>query len=274
MLESALSNSESSDCNLRRSSSPLSRAARSFSHFVPRRIDRDGRPKELLARGEHKSIQTDRVILVPGPESEVQVVRDIYRFFTHERRTERQIAAWLNTSGLRTDLGRPWTPGTVHEVLTNPKYAGGNVYNRRSFKLKRKRVKNPPEMWIRRDNAFSPLVTAEEFSEALRIIQSRCAHLSNEELLERLKQLLARYGTLSGILIDEADDMPSSTAYRYRFGSLVRAYTLIGYSPARDLSFVEVNRALRQHHARQMLRIVLELRDGGATVYQHPPPIC
>jgi DNA invertase Pin-like site-specific DNA recombinase len=45
-------------------------------------IDRDGRPKELLARGQHKSIQTDRVILVPGPEDEVQVVREIYRIFT------------------------------------------------------------------------------------------------------------------------------------------------------------------------------------------------
>jgi DNA invertase Pin-like site-specific DNA recombinase len=84
-------------------------------------VDRDGRPKELLGRGEHKSIQTDHVILVPGPESEVQVIREIYRFFTHERKTERQIAGWLNAAGLKTDLGRPWTRGSVHEVLTNPK---------------------------------------------------------------------------------------------------------------------------------------------------------
>jgi hypothetical protein len=47
-------------------------------------------------------------------------------------------------------------------------------------------------MWIRRDSAFSPLVTVDEFGEALRIIQSRCAHLTNEELLERLKHLLSR----------------------------------------------------------------------------------
>lgn len=235
-------------------------------------IDRNGLPKELLTRGEHKSIQTDRVILVPGPESEVKIVREIYRSFTQDRKTEREIASWLNASGLKTDLGRPWTRGSVHEVLTNPKYAGGNVYNRRSFKLKRKRkrVKNPPEMWIRRDNAFSPLVTIEEFGEAFRIIQSRCQHFSNEELLEQLKQLLARYGTLSGILIDETDNMPSSTSYRHRFGSLIRAYTLIGYTPARDFGFVEVNRALRQHHARLMLKIVLELREGGATVDRHP----
>src|SRR5215831_504779 len=35
-------------------------------------VDRDGEPKELLSRGSHKSIQTDRVILVPGPDEEVQ----------------------------------------------------------------------------------------------------------------------------------------------------------------------------------------------------------
>jgi DNA invertase Pin-like site-specific DNA recombinase len=233
-------------------------------------LDRDGRPKEMLGRGQHKSIQTDRVILVPGPENEIEVVREIYRRFIGDRQTERQIGVSLNSRGLRTDLGRPWTRGTIHEVLTNPKYVGGNVYNRRSFKLKRKRVKNPPEMWIRRDNAFSPLVTVEEFDEALRIIQSRCAHLSNEEFLQRLRQLLARYGTLSGILIDEADDMPSSTSYRYRFGSLVRAYTLVGFRPSRDFSFIEVNRALRQHHSRLTLKIIMDLREGGATVDQQP----
>src|SRR5208282_4100341 len=41
-------------------------------------IDQDRNPKGILSRGMHKSIQTDRVILVPGPESEIQLVREIY----------------------------------------------------------------------------------------------------------------------------------------------------------------------------------------------------
>jgi len=34
---------------------------------------------------------------------------------------------------------------TVHQVLTNPKYIGANIYYRRSFKLKHKRIqrRNP-----------------------------------------------------------------------------------------------------------------------------------
>src|SRR6202040_1444136 len=34
-------------------------------------IDQSGAQKGELARGEHKSIQTDRVVLVPGPGSEI-----------------------------------------------------------------------------------------------------------------------------------------------------------------------------------------------------------
>jgi DNA invertase Pin-like site-specific DNA recombinase len=231
-------------------------------------IDRDRNPKEILTRGIHKSIQTDRVILVPGPAEEIQVVRDVYDRFTRERKSEREIAVWLNGRGLLTDFGRPWTRSVVHELLTNPKYAGANVYNRRSFKLKRKRVNNPPDIWIRREDAFSPIISAEQFAEAVTIIDSRHRHFTDEQLLECLKGLLSKFGTLSGVLIDEAENAPSSTAYRHRFGSLVRAYSLIGYSPLRDYSYIETNRAVREYHRRQWTSIIGQLHGIGASV-QH-----
>jgi DNA invertase Pin-like site-specific DNA recombinase len=40
-------------------------------------IDMNGNPKGELARNEHKSIQTDRVILVPGPKAEIEIVQSI-----------------------------------------------------------------------------------------------------------------------------------------------------------------------------------------------------
>lgn len=229
-------------------------------------IDQHRNPKEILARGMHKSIQTDRVILVPGPETEVQVVREVYDRFTQAHSTEKEIAVWLNDRGLVTDLGRVWTRGTVHQILTNAKYAGANVYNRRSFKLKRKRVVNPPEMWIRCDDAFTPVIPAEQFAQALAIIESRHTHLTDEELLERLRNLLARIGQLSGILIDEAEDMPSSSVYQRRFGGLARAYVLIGYMPLRDFRYIEINRATREYHKSHCARILEELRNQGAQV--------
>lgn len=181
-------------------------------------VDERSEPRGLLARGEKKSLQTDRVILVPGPPEEVATVRRMYQLFVERSMPEREIAALLNAEGLRTDLDRPWTRGTVHQVLSNEKYAGHNVYNRVSFKLKKKRVRNEPETWVRSDHSFEPVIDSETFALAQRIIQQRNVRYSDEEMLARLGALLRDRGWLSGLVIDEHDAMPSSGAYRSRFG--------------------------------------------------------
>jgi DNA invertase Pin-like site-specific DNA recombinase len=229
-------------------------------------IDRDRNPKGLLGRGERKSLQTDRVILVPGPELEIETVRQIYDLFAVQRKTEQEIMETLNGRGVLGEHGRPWTRATVHQVLTNPKYIGANIYNRRSFKLKHKRIKNPVQMWIWRDGAFEPIVTAVLFEQARAIIESRHHHLSDQELLERLRELLRVQGRLSGILIDETEDMPSSSCYSSRFGSLTRAYLLIGWNPDRDYAYIEINRRLRRKHADLIASIFDQLLGLGATV--------
>src|SRR6478609_8029462 len=55
-------------------------------------IDQAGAPKTELRPLEQKSLQTDRVVLVPGPDAEIDVVKRIYRLFVHDGRTEREIA--------------------------------------------------------------------------------------------------------------------------------------------------------------------------------------
>jgi DNA invertase Pin-like site-specific DNA recombinase len=229
-------------------------------------VDQNGIPKQILARGEQKSLQTDRVILIPGPQFEIQTVREIYDLFTESGAQEAGIADLLNTRGILTDLDRPWTRGTVHQILTNPKYIGANVYNRHSFKLKQKRVVNPPEMWIRRRDAFEPIIGLEQFESAQHIIESRYQHYTDEQLIEKLRELLENAGMLSGILIDETAEMPSSSAYRNRFKSLLHAYELIGYTPERDYSYIETNRILRQYHKSLCEKIVSELQVAGAEV--------
>lgn len=229
-------------------------------------IDQTGKPKIQLLPGEQKSLQTDRVILVPGPEDERAIVRRIYHLFMHELKTEAVIAAQLNGGGLLAEAGRPWTRGIVHEILTNEKYVGHNVYNRVSFKLKKKRVKNPPEMWVRHEGAFEPVVDAADFAATQALIVERHRFLSDDQLLEQLKQLATRLGRLSGILIDEAEGTASSAVYRHRFGSLVRAYQLIGYTPERDYAFLETNRRLRQLYPEVVNGVMESLRELGGRV--------
>ena len=195
-------------------------------------INQAGEEKGMLNRGEQKSLQTDRVILVPGPPEETAVVGQIFELFIRGGKRESEIAAELNAKGLRTDLGRPWTRGTVNQVLTNEKYIGNNVYNRTSFKLKKKHVCNAPDMWVRAENAFAAVVAAEDFFVARGIIQERARRLSNEEMLARLKSLAKQHATLSSQIIDATENLPTSSAYRSRFGSLLRAYQLISWVSA------------------------------------------
>ena len=198
------------------------------------RVDQNGVPQGILEHGEHKSLQTDRVILVPGPTEEVETVQWMYRLFVDGGKAESEIAALLNEKGITTDLAGPWTRGTVHQVLTNEKYIGNNVYNRSSFKLKKKRVENSPELWIRADNAFEAVVDPQIFFTAQGIIRERNRRFSDEEMIERLSRLFDQHGYLSGLIIDESENMPSSGSYQRRFGSLIRAYEFVGFKPDRD----------------------------------------
>ena len=233
-------------------------------------IDQTGKHKGLLKIGEHKSLQTDRVVLVPGPDEEQVIVREIYHAFFKDGNAEREIAADLNAKKILTDLGRPWTRGTVHQVLTNEKYIGNNVYHRTSFKLKRKHIANPPEMWIRADRAFPAVVDPAVFAAAQEIILARAKRYSDDEMLQALKELWSRHGRVSGLLIDEQDAMPSSAAFCHRFGSLIRAYQLIGYTPPIDYSFIEINRYLRARHPEMVQEVITSLAALGVAVERDP----
>jgi hypothetical protein len=182
---------------------------------------------------------------------------------------ERVIASTLNREGLMNDVGKPWTRGTIHQILTNEKYIGNNVYNRSSFKLKIQHVRNPPEQWVRRDGAFEATVPVEMFLRVQAIIAARSRHLDNDQMLGLLRQTLERYGSLSGILIDEDEEAPSSSAYRSRFGSLLRAYRLIGYTPRRDYAYLEINRALRRRHPELIAEMASGIEKAGGRVVRN-----
>jgi hypothetical protein len=85
-------------------------------------------------------------------------------------------------------------------------------------------------------------------------------------LLTLLQTVLEEEGSLSGLIIDERDGMPSSSIYRSRFGSLLRAYSLIGYAPDRDYRYIEINRHIRESFPALMTEIVAGLENAGGSV--------
>ena len=233
-------------------------------------VDQEGREKGLLEPGEHKSITTDRVILVPGPADEVEVVREVYYLFVERELSEREIAEELNGRDIVTDLGRAWTRGSVHQLLINEKYIGNNVWARTSCKLKGTHVRNDPEEWIRADGAFAGIVSTEPFLAAQAIIRQRSERLSDDEMLKALAQILTRNGYLSGLIIDETDNCPSSSSFRSRFGSLLRAYTLVGFAPDHDYRYLETNRKLRMMHPGIVQSVVAGIERVGGSVARDP----
>lgn len=229
-------------------------------------IDEAGNKKGVLSRGEHKSIQTDRVKLVPGPEEEILIVNDIFRSFVEDGESESSIAANLNTRGIQTDLGRKWTSAVIRQLLSNGKYIGDNIWNRSSFKLKKRHVRNKTADWVQAKGAFEAIVDPDLFAAAGAILAARSKRFSDDEMLDGLRDALQVNGFLSGIVINEACALPSSGTYRSRFGSLTRAYQLVGFNPNRDYSYIEINKRLRGIHSELMQVTIDGIRSVGGNV--------
>ena len=208
-------------------------------------ISAEGKPKQILAQGDRKSIATDRVVLVPGPPEEVDCVREIYRLFLEEKRTVHGIAQELNRRKIKYFGDSKWDQTAVLKVLSHPKYIGYNVFGRTSQRLYTAAIRVPESEWVCTPNAFVPLVDQATFQQAQRLLRGRTINKSNEELLEALRSLLARQGRLSYRLVKEGPETPSPSVYRGRFGGLQRAYELIGYGGAEDFGQIDMRRRTR-----------------------------
>jgi len=226
-------------------------------------VDQSGTAKGILKLRESKSIFTDRVILVPGPDDEVQIVREIYRRFVDANEAPIAIAKDLNRRGILTDLGGLWTRAIVREIVTNPKYVGVNITNRTSRKLHGSTVRNSPEMWVRRNNAFPPIIEMEMFRRAQDTVALRKYHYSEEELLELLRDLLRREGRLTAQILDETPGMPSRELYHQRFGGLLEAYRQIGFQPDDKYTFAPIRKVLRDRREQEIASLITDFNNNG-----------
>jgi len=88
--------------------------------------------------------------------------------------------------------------------------------------------------------------------------------------LGRLKGLLERVGGLTGHLIDKSTDMPSRAMFTGRFGSLCGAYRRIGYQPADNFEYIEINKDLGALQTASIAALIADLTRVGATVSRQP----
>src|SRR3546814_2061449 len=109
----------------------------------------------------------------------------------------------------------------------------------------------------------------ELFDRARFIIEQRAKRWSDDEMLALRSDILAKNGHLSGLIIDEFEGGPSSSAYQSRFGSLLRAYSLVGYIPDHDYRYLEINRGLRRMHPSIVRNVIEGVHAVGGTAIQN-----
>jgi hypothetical protein len=219
-------------------------------------VSPERQPKQGLAPGERKSIATDRVILVPGPTHEVKIVWEIFRMLVSEKRTVYAIARELNHRNIEYTDASKWDYQAVYNILTHPKYAGCHVFGRTSSKLYTPTVRLPKSEWILKPGAFEPIIDAVTFAEAQKILEERTFNKTDEQLLDCLRALLASERRLSLKLIQNSPYVASPSTYRNRFGSLRRAFDLIGYGKPDQFGPIDLRRrtmALREELIAQIV---------------------
>lgn len=229
-------------------------------------LDVAGNPRGELRAGERKASLTDRVVLGLGSSEEALVISTIYDWYLRLKLGDKRIATMLNTAGVPGEAGKPWTKKTVNSVLTNEKYAGHAVYNRTSYKLRKHLIRNPPEMWIRKNGAYPALVPGDLFDKAQVERAERHRRYSDEELLGILRDIHAIYGKISALLIATRAPAPTPQTFKYHFGTLANAYKLAGLDVPEAFSYVESRRALRDIRAALLAKATDLILAAGGTV--------
>ncbi len=194
-------------------------------------VSADGRRRSVLEDGECKSIKSDHTILVPGPKEEVATIREIFLLASSKRNTPARIAEQLNLRSATFLPGRRWEAESVYHILKNEKYMGCNIYGKVSKKLHTRSKRMLQQDWVTNTEAFVPLISAEQFARVQRRLRERNHHVwkADEYMLKKMRRVLRREGRLSENLLKGSFDYRACSR---RFGSLIKAYERIGYTPS------------------------------------------
>jgi DNA invertase Pin-like site-specific DNA recombinase len=190
-------------------------------------VDEHGNPRFLMERGQRKALSTDKVIYVRGPAPEVALLRRVYRLFVEDELRLVDIERWLNKRGKTQPNGSPWTISSVRHLLCNELYRGRYVFGRLYNNLGNRRPAKTEDWAIA--TVLEPLVSDQMFMGArARLEITTRRQLTDAQLIKGLARLLAETGELSRDVIRACPYLPFPETYTRRFGSLAKAFRLVG----------------------------------------------
>jgi len=132
-------------------------------------------------------------------------------------------------------------------------------------------MRTPENEWVVRANAYEPIIDEHTFRAAQEAITHR---KSDQYLLDRLRFLLATEGSLGRWELRTTPGMPCEETYVNRFGSLTKAFALVGFQRrdyAKAYRTVHRVRCLRSEVVRSLLnRFPNRVRLQQETQHRRP----
>ncbi|MHC2338193.1 DNA invertase Pin-like site-specific DNA recombinase [Bradyrhizobium sp. USDA 4454] len=199
-------------------------------------VDAKRNPRQVLKRGEYKALSHDKVVVVPGPAEELEVIRRIFRLYLRDKLSIYEIARRLAKAGVKGYGAKALSETTIHRILASELCVGRMTYNVTTKRLQGRAIKNPESAWAR-FQAFEPIVPPAQFRKAQERLAVGNRPWDNEKILASLKRLLDRNGHLSQRLLNSTKGAPSADTVDRHFGSLCAAYAAAGYDPKTRMFF-------------------------------------
>ncbi len=84
------------------------------------------------SKGHYRKQKHEKVLLMPGDESEISVIRTIFDLHFHQGWGGKRIADHLNRQGIGSPCGKQWSQRQVEVLYNNEVYTGRSVANRTS----------------------------------------------------------------------------------------------------------------------------------------------
>lgn len=140
--------------------------------------------KVMVGGREHRT-------LVPGPEEEVAVVREIFDLAVSHRLGAKRIANALNSKGVPAPRSKHWNGSSIDAMLNNRVYVGDQVWmkSRKVGRDGRRRTKDSEQ--IITEDAHEALISRELFEERRALAESR-RFRSKRSTSQPVKYLLSR----------------------------------------------------------------------------------
>ncbi len=220
----------------------------------------DGELVRIMEEGDRKALQNFRTKLFLGPEEEVEIVRQMFRWRAHQRLSGGQIADRLNSQRKR-DRDKFWTASAVRHVLGSEKYTGTLIVNKSTYRLKTDKHLFPPEEWIRLPNMVPAIIDKKLYDAARKVSLDRSRKYTEAEIIEDLSKAFEKHGKITAQIVRNDRSIVSSSPVLRQFGSYSKAFSKIGAKSRVDQSWRRLNERSAKIHRKVKVEVNRFCRD-------------